>query len=156
MSGGSARFTLDTNILVYSVDNAAGAKHRLAIEIVDRAAECDCFLTLQALSEFYAAVTRKSIVPPPDAAAQASDWLEIFPCTAASASAVRTALMDAAAGRAAYWDALLIATAREAGCIVILTEDLGDGTNLGGLAIHNPFASRGQLSQTARKVLGIT
>ncbi|MBI3516675.1 MAG: hypothetical protein HY060_21810, partial [Proteobacteria bacterium] len=97
MSGGSGRFTLDTNILVYSVDNAAGAKHRLAIEIVDRAAERDCCLTLQALSEFYAAVTRKNIVPPAEAAAQASDWLEIFPCAAASPAAVRVALMDAAA-----------------------------------------------------------
>ena len=155
MSDGSDRFTLDTNILVYSVDNAAGAKHRLAIEIVDRAAERDCCLTLQALSEFYAAVTRKGIVRPLDADAQASDWLDIFPCAGASPAAVRVALMQAAASRAAYWDALLIATAREAGCEIILTEDLGDGAMVGGVTIHNPFAARGQLSKTAQDLLGV-
>ena len=50
MSADSERFTLDTNLLVYSVDNMAGARHELAIEIVDRATERDCNLTLQALS----------------------------------------------------------------------------------------------------------
>jgi predicted nucleic acid-binding protein len=59
-----------------------------------------------------------------DAAAQATDWLELFPCAAASNSAVRTALADAAAGRASYGDALLLATAGEAGCVAVLTEDL--------------------------------
>jgi hypothetical protein len=49
---------------------------------------------------------------------------DLFPCAAASNSAVRTALADAAAGRASYGDALLLATAGEAGCVAVLTEDL--------------------------------
>jgi predicted nucleic acid-binding protein len=98
MNVDSERFTLDTNLLVYSVDSTAGARHDLAIEIVDRATECDCYLTLQALSEFYAAVTRKGIVRPADAAARAQDWLGAFRFTTASATAVTTALNDAVAG----------------------------------------------------------
>ena len=35
---------------------------------------------------------------------------------------MRAALADAAAGRRSYWDGLLLATAREAGCVAILTE----------------------------------
>jgi predicted nucleic acid-binding protein len=62
-----------------------------------------------------------------DAAAQVNDWLSIFPLIAASASAVRAALADAVARRRSYWDALLIATAGEAGCTLILTEDLRHG-----------------------------
>lgn len=57
------RFSLDTNILVYALDAKAGNKHTLAAEIVDRAVERDSHLTLQALSVFYAVVTRKGIVP---------------------------------------------------------------------------------------------
>ncbi len=34
--------------------------------------------------------------------------------------------------RASYRDALLVSTASEAGCAVILTEDLSDGAKLGG------------------------
>jgi predicted nucleic acid-binding protein len=155
MSGGSRRFTLDTNLLVYSVDSAAGPRHELALEIVDVAVERDCWLTLQALSEFYAAVTRKSVVPPPEAAAQALDWLKSFRCAAASASAVQTALGNAMAGRASYWDALLIATAGEAGCAIILTEDLADGADLAGVRIHNPFSASGGLTEQARGLLGL-
>jgi predicted nucleic acid-binding protein len=155
MNAGSERFTLDTNLLVYAFDSAAGNRHRLAREIVERAVQLDCWLTLQAISEFYAVVSRKGIVPRPDAAAQAADWLDLFPCAAASESAVRTALADAAAGRASYWDALLLATAGEAGCIAILTEDLTDGGELGGVRIHNPFVMGGGFTERACRLLGL-
>jgi predicted nucleic acid-binding protein len=154
MSAEPIRFTLDTSILVYSVDSAAGLRHKLAVEIVDRAAELDCWMTLQAISEFYAAATRNGIVPAADATALANDWLEIFPSVAVSKAAVYTALADAAAGRAAYWDALLVATASEAGCTVILSEDLADGAKLGKVRIINPFAARG-LAAPAKKLLGL-
>jgi predicted nucleic acid-binding protein len=123
--------------------------------MIQRAVRLDCWLTLQAVSEFYAVVSRKRIVRPADVAAQAVDWLELFPRAAASESAVRTALADAAAGRASYWDALLLATAGEAGCVAILTEDLADRAELGGVRIHNPFAPRGALTGPACRLLGL-
>jgi predicted nucleic acid-binding protein len=155
MSAEGKRFTLDTNIVVYSVDNKAGWRHLLAAEIVDRAVERERYLMLQSVSEFYAAVTRKGIVPVTEAAAQATDWLEIFPSTATSVSAVRRALQDASARRISYWDALLAATAAEAGCAVVLTEDLTAGFDLGGCRIHHPFDATAQLSVGTRHLLGI-
>jgi len=112
-------------------------------------------LTLQSLSEFYAVVTRKRTMPAADAAAQVADWLSFFPSIAVSATCIRAALADAVAGRASYWDALLVATAAEAGCRLILTEDLADGTTLGGVAIHNPFAAGSGLTARARSLLGL-
>lgn len=153
MNGSSGRFTLDTNLLVYAIDSASGLKHEVAGEIVLRAARLDCLLTLQATSEFYAAVTRKGMMAPTDAAAQADDWLSAFRCVTASISAVRIALGEAASGRASYWDALLVATAAEAGCAVILTEDLADGTSLVGVEIHNPFAAAGGLTERTLRLL---
>jgi predicted nucleic acid-binding protein len=155
MSAANERFTLDTNLLVYAIDSAAGIRHQLSREIVQYAVRLDCWLTLQAVSEFYAAVSRKRIVPPADAAAQAIDWLELFPCAAASEGAVRTALADAAAGRASYWDALLLATAGKAGCAAILTEDLADGAALAGVRICNPFAAGGGLTGPAGRLLAL-
>jgi predicted nucleic acid-binding protein len=155
MSDASERFTLDTNLLVYSVDRASGGKHRLAVEIVDRALDVDCWLTLQAVSEFFSAVTRKGIMPRDRAAVLAGHWLDVFPHALGSAHAVRIALADAMAGRASYWDALLVATAAEARCRLILTEDLADGTTLGGVAIHNPFAAAGGLTERSRSLLGL-
>lgn len=146
------RFTLDTNVLVYALDRQAGERHVIAREIVTRAAFVDCCLTLQAIAEFFSAVTRKRVVAVADAAAQAEDWLAMFRTVAASASAVRAALAMAVAGRASYWDALLLTTAAEAGCATILTEDLADGALLSGVRIVNPFAG-GRLAPAADSLL---
>lgn len=150
MSG--ERFTLDTNILVYALDTTAGAKHTLAAEIVDRAVECDCHLTLQALSEFYAAVTRKGMMSKAEAAAQVEDWLLLFPTISPSSAAVRSALAHAVAGRASYWDALLVATAGEGGCDFVLSEDMADNGRLDALTIINPIGD-GTISHSAAELL---
>jgi predicted nucleic acid-binding protein len=147
------RFTLDTNILVYSIDNAAGIRRTQAREIVRRAVRLDCRLTLQAMSEFYAVVTRKHGVAPALVAMQVRDWLSAFPSIAASEMAVRAALVAAVERRTAYWDALLIATAAEAGCTAILTEDMADGTVVDGVRIIHPFGADG-LTEAAAALLG--
>ena len=133
-------FTLDTNILICSVDRKANHRHELAKQISRGSRAKPCLLTLQAISEFYVAVTRKGIMPPPRARQVANDLLDLFRTAPVSADAVRSALQAAASGRAAYWDALLVATAAEAGCTTILTEDLADGSVLQGVRILNPFA----------------
>src|SRR5262249_35693343 len=90
MSADNERFTLDTNLLVYAIDNAAGVRHDAAGQIIQHAVRVDCWLTLQAVSEFYAVVTRKGIVQPPDAAPQPADCLDLFPSAAASQPPLRS------------------------------------------------------------------
>jgi predicted nucleic acid-binding protein len=136
------RFTLDTNILIYSIDRDAEARHAMSRRIIDLAIRSDCWLTLQAVSEFYAAATRKQRMPAAEAAAQAADWLEMFPCLSHSPTAVRAALTEASAGRASFWDAQMVITAAEGGCSAILTEDMRDGAILAGVRIVNPFGQR--------------
>jgi len=151
MSG--ERFTLDTNILVYSMDGGAGRRRQAAIEVIARAALRDCALTLQAISEFFSVAKRKNLMPVDKAAAQASDWLDLFPIAIVSKSAARAALATSVAGQLSYWDGLLLATAAEAGCAAILTEDMADGSVLHGVRIVNPFAAAG-LSPEAERLLG--
>ena len=133
------RFTLDTNILVYSVDQEAGLRHEIAKLILRRSTLLPCCLTLQAVSEFYAVATRKQKMPRPDAARIAADMMAVFQTIPSTETAVRAALASAAAGRTSYWDALLIATAGEVGCETILTEDLDDGSIVHGVRVINPF-----------------
>jgi predicted nucleic acid-binding protein len=132
--------TLCMNILVYALDGRAGDRHVLARHIINKAVLADCWLTLQSISEFYAAVTRKRLISPTEAADQTRDWIEMFRTAPASASAISAALTSASSGIASYWDALLVATAAEAGCGTIMTEDLRDGGHLHGVRIVNPFA----------------
>jgi len=84
------------------------------------------------------------------AADQANDWLLMFPAIAASVGAVQAAL--SAAGRASYWDALLIASAAEAGCTSILTEDMADGGALFDVRILNPLIGN-PFSDPVRRLL---
>ena len=149
------RFTLDTNILVYSVDGEGGRRHRIASEIVESAARRDCGITLQAVSEFYAVVARKHLVSRASAAMLAHSWLDLLPTAVASESAVRFAIDRAAEGHESYWEALLFAAAAEAGCTAIVTEDLSDGELLKGVRVVHPFAAEDELPDQVRSLLGM-
>lgn len=146
------RFTLDTNVLVYGLHREAGARWVAGREIIDRAVETGCVLTLQALGEFYAAVTRKRILVREDAAEQVQEWLTLFPVLGTSAAAMRQALKLAGTGRVAWWDAVLLATAAEGGCTAILSEDFALGTSILGVRIERPFED-GSISPAAMRLL---
>jgi predicted nucleic acid-binding protein len=117
-----------------------------------RAALGPCCLTLQSISEFYSMVTRKGTLKPAEAVPIAEALIRLFRTARASSAAVGAALNMAAAGRASYWDALLITTAAEAGCTAILSEDFPDGDALAGVRVINPFAAGG-LSPAAKALL---
>ena len=77
------------------------------------------------------------------------DGFDVFPATD---SAHRIAAREAAAGRYSYWDAVLIVSAADFGCSILLSEDMHDGAKLAGVTVRNPFGSKG-LSKVAREVL---
>jgi predicted nucleic acid-binding protein len=153
-TSGEERYTLDTNILIYAVDRSAGSKHQVAIDIVDRSTERPCILTVQALAEFVFAVTRKALVPRHEAVAQARDWLRAFPIVAADATALDVAYAAFEKERFGLFDALLLATARQAGCSIALSEDMHDGAALDGIVVRNPFAGQA-LVNDLRPLLGL-
>lgn len=45
--------------------------------------------------------------------------------------------------RISYWDAAILEAARSAGCEVVLSEDLSDGEDYGGIRVENPFREVG-------------
>ena len=135
------RFTLDTNILVYAVDRDAGERHRRSIELVGRAAQRDCVLTVQALAEFFHAATRKRVLEPSHASQFVSAWLNVFETTAANGAALADAMAAVDEHRLSFWDAMLWATARQAGCAAVVSEDMQHGRRLGGVEFVNPFAA---------------
>ena len=136
-----ARFSLDTNILVYAVDRDGGERHCRSVELVGRAARRDCVLTLQALTEFFHATTRKGLLTPSQAGDFVRDWLEVFDVASANGSALIDAMNAVDEHRLSFWDALLWATTRQVGCSAVVTEDMQHGRRLGGVAFIDPFAA---------------
>jgi predicted nucleic acid-binding protein len=137
------RFSLDTNLLVYFFDPRDPHKQSLTQQIVVAAATRDCVLGLQSIGEFYTVATRKKILPASLAGREALNLLSTFPTFQASIDCHRIAVREAAAGRFSYWDAVLLASADEAGCSLLLSEDMKDGTRMGDIAVRNPFGSKG-------------
>ena len=135
------RFSLDTNILVYAVDRDADERHDWSRALLDRAARCDCVITVQALAEFFHATTRKNLLTLERASALVRDWSEVFQIVSAGASALVDAMDAVGEHRLSFWDAMLWATVRQSGCSALLSEDMQDGRRLGGVEIVNPFAA---------------
>ncbi len=137
------RFSLDTNILVYAVDRDGSERHWLSVELVGRAARRDCVLTVQALAEFFHATTRKGLLEPSEAGRFVRDWLEVFEVVSADGAALAEAMAAVDEHRFSFWDAMLWATAKRAGCSVLVSEDMQHGRRFGGVEFVNPFAPDG-------------
>ncbi len=146
------RFSLDSNLLVYIFDPRDPRKQSVAQQVFAASTTRDCMIGLQTVSEFYTASTRKKILPAGDAGREARNFLAVFPTFQATANAHRIAARDAVAGRFSYWDCVLLASAAEAGCATLLSEDMKDGAKLGAITIRNPFGPTG-LSAAAAAAL---
>lgn len=133
------RFSLDTNVLVYALDVEAGARHAIARTLVDRANLVDSVLTLQALGELFHVLTRKLRQPAAIARSDVARLQQAFPVVAADEACLSQAMDAVAKHSLSFWDAMLWATVHEAGCEVLLSEDLQNGRTLGGVSILNPF-----------------
>ncbi|MEI9995756.1 MAG: PIN domain-containing protein [Rhizomicrobium sp.] len=146
------RFSLDSNVLVYFFDHRDKIKQSIAEQIIVAAPARDCMIGLQAVGEFHVASTRKKILQAAEASRGVSYYLATFSTFQPTPDSHRIAAREAAAGRFSYWDCVLLASAAEAGCTMLLSEDMQDGTRLGNIAVRNPFGAKG-LSAAAAAAL---
>lgn len=132
------RLSVDSNVLIYTVDRQ-DRRHARAVEIMTRAVRADCVLSLQSVAEFYHVVTRKRITAADEAESQVHDMLASFPSTIYDAATMREAVGVTRRHAIPFWDAMLWATVKAAGCRFLLTEDLQDSRDLEGVRFVNPF-----------------
>jgi predicted nucleic acid-binding protein len=132
---------VDTNVLLYSVsrDPAEQEKAARARTVLDRR---DLTLSTQVLQEFYVQATR----PSRSMALSHRDALGLveafgrFRIQAVTKAIVLAAIATRERFRISYWDAAIVEAARAAGSDVVLSEDLSDGADYGGVRVRNPFA----------------
>jgi predicted nucleic acid-binding protein len=132
---------LDSNVLIYTDDHDAPDKQAVALALVEAGrADRKTFVSTQVLEEYFSAATKKLGVP----ADIARGKIELF-----GQLIVVLITFDDILGaidlhrlhRMAFWDALLVQSARRAGCTTLLTEDLQDGRSFDGVVVRNPFAT---------------
>ena len=133
------RTFFDTNVLIYTDDLSNFVKQKRALEVLNQHKLAKTgVLSLQVLQEYFVTVTRKYGVDP----GVARRKMELF----ATFDVVEPALSDVLAAvdlhrlrHLSYWDALIVHTAKQAGCLVVLSEDMQHGQVIDGVRIVNPF-----------------
>jgi predicted nucleic acid-binding protein len=136
----NARSFFDTNVLVYADDKAAPAKQRRALELVAQHRRAGTgVVSLQVLQEYFVTVTRKLNV---DAriARRKVELLAEFDVAAPDVTDILAAIDLHRLHSFSFWDALILRSAKQSGCRVVLSEDMQETRELDGVLIVNPFS----------------
>jgi len=130
---------IDTNVLIYAIDTAAGHRHASAGALIRRVLlGRQAVLILQTMTEFYSVATREFRVPSADALLFLDELRTVLAVHAADLRDFDQATRGERHGLS-FWDALLWATANRIGVRYLLTEDFQDGRVLGGVTFVDPF-----------------
>jgi predicted nucleic acid-binding protein len=135
----AARSFFDTNVLIYADDKAAPAKQRRALDLVAEHRRAGTgVVSLQVLQEYFVTITRKLRVDP-RIARRKVELLAEFDVAAANLTDILAAIDLHSLHGFSFWDALVIRSAKQAGCSVLFTEDMQEAREIDGLRIVNPF-----------------
>lgn len=146
--------TIDTNVLIYAFDDDEPVKQLIAAQVRDRLVANGALVGLQVIGECQNVLQRKLRRAPWEAATAARNLLHTFVgAFPPTERAVEDALAFVASGRLSYWDALLLGSARDAGCTTMISEDMDDGSTVLSIRVVNPFSPDGTLSEPARELL---
>ena len=143
----SADVFLDTNVLLYGVDDREPAKRDQARAWIAVCWERRCGrISTQVLNEFYSNARRKftSVISAGDARAFVRRYQHWRPWSIDHPT-VETAWAVESRYGLNYWDALMIAAAQQQGCTLMLTEDLQHEQVIDGVRIINPFLAGPEL-----------
>lgn len=132
------RFALDSSILIYAELEPETEKGRRAAAVILLAAQ-NGVIPVQVFGEFLRFVQRRAPAAFTSARAQVDVCSSLFVAPATSDEILFLAMKIAKAHGLQFWDAVICAAAERAGARVLVTEDLQDGREVGGLRILNPF-----------------
>jgi len=137
------RVALDSNVLAYlsGVDRAKEDKAKIARvkALVKGLSDVTLIAPVQALGELFV-VLRKSGMPAVEAReviARIADGFGAPASERATALAAADLVVD---HKLQYWDAMIVSAAADAGCALLLSEDMQHGFVTRGMTVVNPLA----------------
>ncbi len=132
---------VDTNILVYTQDLAAGDKCSRAQVLMNALWEGrNGVISTQVLQELYIALRRrlKSPMSAVEAAEILRDYSE-WQVVVNNRESIFRAIDIETRYKISFWDALILQAAEQAGAKIVYSEDLSHGARYAGLQVVNPF-----------------
>jgi predicted nucleic acid-binding protein len=128
------RVALDTNILAYAEGVNGDTRKRTALDLVQNLPEGAVLLPVQTLSELFNLLVRKAGRSPAKARSAILSWRD-------SPNLDFRAADLATDHQLGIWDSVILSTAAEAGCRLLLSQDLHEGFTWKGVTVTNPFST---------------
>ena len=127
--------------LAYAEGVDSADKRGAALELVRNLSQEATVIPVQVLGELFDVLVRKAGKSRADAREALLSWRDTFPVAETTSEAMLTATGIATDHQLSIWDAAILAVASQAGCRLLLSEDLQGGFTWGGVTVVNPFAS---------------
>ena len=135
------RVALDTNVLAYAQGVNGDAMKKTALALIDALPANAVVLPAQVIAELFQVLIRKGQLTPAQARAAILSWCNIFPIAETSQSVLLGAAELAVTHHLSFWDGIILASAAEAGCRLLLSEDLHPGFTWNTVTVANPFTT---------------
>jgi len=133
------KVAVDTSILAYA-EGVDGADHRRrAIDVIKSIPAHNIVLPAQVLGELFTVLLRKDRRPADEARLAVTWWMESYETAETSPAVLAAAFSLAVDHHVQVWDAVILSVAANAGCRMLLSEDMQDGFTWNGLTVVNPF-----------------
>ena len=134
------RVALDTNVLAYA-EGINGAERRDAtLTLIRRLPQQAVVVPVQVLGELFNVLVRRGRKSRTDARDALLSWRDTFPVVETSPEVMLAAADLATDHQLGIWDAVILSAASQAGCRLLLSEDLHEGFTWAGVTVVNPFS----------------
>ncbi|HEY7388731.1 MAG TPA: PIN domain-containing protein [Bryobacteraceae bacterium] len=134
------KIALDTNVLAYAEGANGAAMRDKALEVIQRLPQGTIVLPAQTLGELFNVLVRTARRQPARARAALLSWCDAYSIVETSAKVMVNATDLASDHGLSIWDSVVLAASAEAGCRLLLSEDLQEGFTWRGVTVTNPFA----------------
>jgi len=139
----AASVFVDTNVLVYSMDEDEPDKRPVALALIGAISECgNGAVNAQVIGEFFVTAVRRFCrsMDAAEAALQTLRLVDMFLVYDTSLAIIEEALRGVVRYKMSYYDAQIWAVARVNQIPLVLSEDFSDGSVIEGVRFVNPFA----------------
>lgn len=135
------RVALDTNVLAYAEGTNGAEMKEAALRLIHRLPVGSVVLPVQALGELFNVLVLKARRPATSARAAILGWRDAYAAIDTSSAVMHGAADLATDHHLRIWDAVILSSSAEAGCRLLLSEDLQEGFTWRGVTVTNPFAA---------------
>lgn len=136
------RVALDTNVLAYAEGVNGAERQAQAVDLLERLPDHAVVVPAQALGELFNVLVLKAKRSRKVARTAVLTWRDAYSVGDTSAGVMVDSLDLSANHEMRIWDAVMLSVAAEAGCRLLLSEDLQDGFTWRGVTVTNPFSAK--------------